>query len=294
MNRPPHLGGVRRKAANVPSFEKSRRSLQESAAEKKYKDYRAAFKRYDINGDGRLDIWEIKQVFKDVGIQPSEDDIKQITQAIDNSNEDGLTFEEFVSVMEKEHGSKEEGDERETLEAWVALGGSLDHTGSIDSDKLKKIINDFSLTVNIDELLELLDSDGSGQIEYDEFRLLFSDDLEDESGSASSNNDGNNKNSGNNDGSNGNNGADGNNKNGSNKGNKDGTGNNSSSTSLNSKISAWGRQFNPLSTSSYVKQIDSEDEDDTNQNSNYVSSNINKDSAVSTVQINIAVTNPTE
>ena len=54
------------------------------------------------------------------------------------------------------------------------MGGEPDGDGSIDADKLIDIIkNKFEMTIEIEKLLEEIDEDGSGEIEFDEFKQLL-------------------------------------------------------------------------------------------------------------------------
>ena len=71
---------------------------------------------------------------------------------------------------EQQGGSSEE----ELLQAFVAMGGEADGDGSIDADKLIDIIkNKFEMTIDIEALIEEVDEDGSGEIEFDEFKQLL-------------------------------------------------------------------------------------------------------------------------
>ena len=55
------------------------------------------------------------------------------------------------------------------------MGGQPDKEGSIDAELLIKIIKqDFEMTIDIEKLIQDIDEDGSGQIEYDEFKNLLS------------------------------------------------------------------------------------------------------------------------
>ena len=62
----------------------------------------------------------------------------------------------------------------ETRHAYVAMGGEEDGGGFVDTSKLIAVIkDDFEMTIDIEALLESIDEDGSGKIEYDEFRNLL-------------------------------------------------------------------------------------------------------------------------
>ena len=55
------------------------------------------------------------------------------------------------------------------------MGGQEDGDGFIDADKLIRIIKEeFEMTIDIEKLIQDIDEDGSGEIEYDEFRNLLS------------------------------------------------------------------------------------------------------------------------
>lgn len=57
----------------------------------------------------------------------------------------------------------------------MALGGEANKEGSIDASRLIEIIkHEFEMTIDIEKLINDIDEDGSGQIEYDEFMSLLS------------------------------------------------------------------------------------------------------------------------
>ena len=68
-------------------------------------------------------------------------------------------------------------DESELLDAFVAMGGEPDGDGCIDAKKLIATIKDeFQMTIDIEKLIEEIDEDGSGEIEFDEFKALLQSD----------------------------------------------------------------------------------------------------------------------
>lgn len=146
----------------------------------RFDEFRAAFKRYSTDGSMRLDQWEVRQVFQDVGVEPTEEELRAIAHAIAQSKDgNGITYEEFIAILMKySFLSGGVSDDAGIVEAFVALGGSSDKSGCVDADKIKGVIETFGLTINIHELLELLDSDHSGQIEFEEFKCLFEEDEE--------------------------------------------------------------------------------------------------------------------
>ena len=77
------------------------------------------------------------------------------------------------------------------MDAFVAMGGNEDKSGKVyithifkvDADKLIDIIkNEFELTIDIENLIKEIDEDGSGEIEYDEFKALLKTSYANDSG----------------------------------------------------------------------------------------------------------------
>ena len=55
------------------------------------------------------------------------------------------------------------------------MGGQENGEGFIDAEKLIRIIKvEFEMTIDIEKLIKDVDEDGSGEIEYDEFKNLLS------------------------------------------------------------------------------------------------------------------------
>ena len=78
-------------------------------------------------------------------------------------------------VIEIEVARRVQSDETELLDAYVAMGGEADGGGCVDASKLIQTIKEeFQMTIDIEQLIEDIDEDGSGEIEFDEFKHLLS------------------------------------------------------------------------------------------------------------------------
>ena len=63
------------------------------------------------------------------------------------------------------------------------MGGEADGEGAINADKLISTIKEeFGMTIDIEKLIEEIDEDGSGQIEFDEFTQLLTSSPGDDDG----------------------------------------------------------------------------------------------------------------
>ena len=76
----------------------------------------------------------------------------------------------MLTKREDERGSSDQ----ELLEAFIAMGGEADGGGCVDADKLIDTIKkEFEMTIDIVALINEVDEDGSGEIEFDEFKELL-------------------------------------------------------------------------------------------------------------------------
>ena len=90
-------------------------------------------------------------------------------------NTDKISMDQFKKLIAEQKRLDGTSNEEDTLDAFVALGGLPNKDGYIDANRLIDIIkNQFQMTIDIEKLIEEIDDDGSGQIEYDEFMTLLS------------------------------------------------------------------------------------------------------------------------
>ena len=92
----------------------------------------------------------------------------------DPENTGTIQYNQFKELIEEKRESEGGSTEEELLEAFVAMGGQPDGDGFIDADKLIHTIkNEFEMTIDIENLILEIDEDGSGEIEFDEFKELL-------------------------------------------------------------------------------------------------------------------------
>ena len=80
----------------------------------------------------------------------------------------------MVELMTEVKRRQNKMNEEDTLLAYIAMGGDPDKGGCVDADFLiKTIVDDFEMTIDIKKLIEEVDEDGSGEIEFGEFNELL-------------------------------------------------------------------------------------------------------------------------
>ena len=102
----------------------------------------------------------------------SQDEIFKLIAEVDPNNEGKIEYSDLkLRLVAREVDRMEGTDETELLDAFVAMGGQPDGEGCVDADLLIRIIKkDFGMTIDIEALIEEVDEDGSGEIEFDEFK----------------------------------------------------------------------------------------------------------------------------
>jgi len=137
---------------------------------------RVAFGKMDVNGDGQLTIEELKEGLKDVPeIMLSPEDITKAMTVID-SNQNGLIdYTEFIAACLQSYNYLKENHLRTAFAYFDA-----DNSGTITRDELRQCLqsDDFTLSEEqINDLLNGVDSNNDGQIDYVEFIAMMKDNL---------------------------------------------------------------------------------------------------------------------
>ena len=151
---------------------------------------RRAWLRADADGSGQLDKEEVKAVLLGMELDV---DVEQVFHEIDEDGSGTVEYAEFkawfvlqeaeaqqrvsakaVKVRSKKLEAKEE--DSKMRQAW--LGADTDGSGSLDREELRKVLvsMDFpedQLEEMFDDLFEEIDTDGSGAVEYGEFKAWF-------------------------------------------------------------------------------------------------------------------------
>lgn len=143
---------------------KSTKELTEDEVE----DYKEAFNNFDIDGNGSIDEGELGVVMRSLGYSPTNQQLKDMMQKVDTDGSGGISFEEFVAMMQL--GEVETDFEKEIKEAFKFF--DKDGDGEVTPSELAQIMRGLGDKLS-DEEIELLvkvaDKDGDGTISIQEF-----------------------------------------------------------------------------------------------------------------------------
>ena len=113
-------------------------------------------------------------MLKMMGISVTEAKLQRMMNEANEENPTSISLAQFKRVIGKQRTFQKNSNEEDTLDAFVALGGSIDKTGSVDADQLISIIKDqFEMTIDIESLIREIDKDESGEIDFEEFETLL-------------------------------------------------------------------------------------------------------------------------
>ncbi len=134
-----------------------------------------AFSAFDKDSSGYIDANELRIVLEMMGQKTTEEEIFRMIAEADAENTGRITYSQFKRVISEQKKNQNMSNEEDTLDAFVAMGGQPNGEGFIDAQRLIRIIKyEFEMTIDIEKLIQDIDEDGSGEIEYDEFRNLLS------------------------------------------------------------------------------------------------------------------------
>ena len=135
---------------------------------------KTVFDQFDKDKTGFIDRFELRLVFEQLGNKLSEETLFSMINEVDERNVGKIEFYEFIRIYERFNDSEE--DEQDMIDAFVAMGGNEDKSGEVDSNLLIDIVrNQFQMTIDIERLIDEIDDNQDGTLQYDEFKQLLSD-----------------------------------------------------------------------------------------------------------------------
>merc|ERR1712136_526649 len=135
-------------------------------------DFKDAFKKFDTGQHGEIPTSELGTVMRMLGHLLKDDELQEAIESVDSDGSGFVDIEEFLELMRMK--TKESADEAEIKEAFRIL--DRDNKGEIHTDVIKEILLELfsSLTQEeVDDIIADIDEDGSGWVDYDEFKELM-------------------------------------------------------------------------------------------------------------------------
>ena len=132
------------------------------------------FGQYDYDQQGFISTSDLKSALEHLGERVKESQVFKMISEYDPNNTGQLTFYQFKSLVTTKRENERGTSDADLLDAYVALGGDEDGGGCVDAALLIQTIKEkFEMTIDIEALILEVDEDGSGEIEFDEFKELL-------------------------------------------------------------------------------------------------------------------------
>lgn len=109
-----------------------------------------------------------------LGEAPSNEELDDMIQYVDTNGDGEIDFEEFISLMRLRMDSTKRDPELDLLDAFNIF--DADRSGKIDRDEVRMLMKKLAQTLTedeIDEIMAEVDTDGDGEISFDEFREMM-------------------------------------------------------------------------------------------------------------------------
>ncbi|CCK71480.1 uncharacterized protein KNAG_0H00640 [Huiozyma naganishii CBS 8797] len=135
-------------------------------------EFRDAFDLFDKDKSGSISASELTTVMKSLGLTPSEDEVRDLMNEIDQDGNNEIDFDEFLSLMARQANAMD--SEQELIEAFKVFDKNGD--GHISKSELKQVLNSIGEQLTEEELDTMFKevSDGSGEISIEQFASLLS------------------------------------------------------------------------------------------------------------------------
>ncbi|XP_052264502.1 troponin C-like isoform X3 [Dreissena polymorpha] len=141
--------------------------------DKQFTDAKQTFHLYQKKGTEEVATKDLDQLFKAMALHVDDDKLKDWADEMDDDAVGTIPWEKFKILFERK--LKEDEEEKELKEAFRVLDNQK--KGTIPVDDLRwilKSLGDDITEEEIDDMIAETDTDGSGTVDYEEFKSLMS------------------------------------------------------------------------------------------------------------------------
>lgn len=137
-------------------------------------EIKEAFDLFDNDKSGEIDIEELKQALKNLGIDAKNQTLQNMMTDLDKNQSGKIDFEEFIDMMTAKMSDR---DTREDLEKVFKLFlGDDDKADKIALKHLKRVAKELNENMSDEELNEMItraDLDRDGYVDFNEFYSIM-------------------------------------------------------------------------------------------------------------------------
>ncbi|KAK3231901.1 hypothetical protein Dsin_003782 [Dipteronia sinensis] len=144
--------------------------IAENLSEEEIKGLKQMFNNMDTDGSGTITYEELKNGLSRLGSKLSEAEIKQLMDAADVDKNGSIDYTEFITATMHRHKLEKEEHLYKAFRYFDS-----DNSGFITREELRQTMTQYGMgdEATIDEIIEDVDTDKDGRINYDEFAAMM-------------------------------------------------------------------------------------------------------------------------
>ncbi|XP_022157783.1 probable calcium-binding protein CML25, partial [Momordica charantia] len=146
---------------------------QQSQSQSQIAELEEVFKKFDVNGDGKISSAELGSIMSSLGHRATEEDLAKMIEEFDADGDGFIDLNEFVELNTKEIDPEELLENlREAFSVY-----DIDGNGSISAEELHEVLRSLGDDCTVDDcrqMISAVDSNGDGMISFDEFKVMMS------------------------------------------------------------------------------------------------------------------------
>jgi len=158
------------------ALDPQRASKVDLVTEAQIAEFRDAFNSFDRDGSGHIDKEELKLLCEWVGQETTEAEIDEMMAMADGDGSGKIDLWEFITLMAHKMGDR---NPSESLHSAFSVFDK-DESGYINADEIKEVMRTMGEPVDdkiIEAVLDGMDKDGDGLINYEEFAFIVTKEM---------------------------------------------------------------------------------------------------------------------
>ncbi|EGI57712.1 Calmodulin [Acromyrmex echinatior] len=167
-----HAYGQLRRLTSTIDGQIRQLSSEYGLTEDQVAEFKEAFMLFDKDEDGTITMAELGVVMRSLGQRPSETELRDMVNEVDQDGNGTIEFNEFLQMMSKKMKSADGEDE--LREAFRVFDKNND--GLISSKELRHVMTNLGEKLSeeeVDDMIKEADLDGDGMVNYEGNAYMF-------------------------------------------------------------------------------------------------------------------------
>lgn len=134
------------------------------------------FKKFDVNGDGKISCGELGAIMASLGHPCTDEELQCMVREADADGDGFIDLAEFVEINTR--GVDVQEAMEDLRDAFLVY--DVDGNGVISAEELHQVLESLGERTTLAECKEMIrgvDSDGDGQVNFDEFKMMMTKSL---------------------------------------------------------------------------------------------------------------------